>query len=209
LTISRFQGIVFDFGGVLWDMQWDVARELDRAHGLPRSSLFETLYRCAAWRDVERGIGEPAAWREEAHRALERLAGRPLPPLHEEWHKAQAAIQQNLALVRALRPDYKLSILSNADVSLRHRLQHEIGIHDLFDDVVCSAEIGMAKPEPAVFHLAARRLGLSPAHCVFVDDWDQNIDAARAVGMHAVLHRVDKGDDLRAQLEAAGITCRR
>ena len=39
------RAVVFDFGGVLWDMRWDVARELDRVHGLPRSSVFQTLYR--------------------------------------------------------------------------------------------------------------------------------------------------------------------
>ena len=63
----------------------------------------------------------------------------------------------------------------------------------------------MAKPEPAIFHLAAERLGLAPAECVFVDDWDKNVEAARDVGMQAVLYRVDKGDDLRAQLEALGV----
>jgi hypothetical protein len=40
---------------------------------------------------------------------------------------------------------------------------------------------------------------------VFGDDWDQNVDAARGVGMQAVLHRVDKGDDLRGQLTAVGV----
>jgi putative hydrolase of the HAD superfamily len=187
-------------------MRWEVARELDSAYGLPRSSVFETLYRCPAWRDIERGVGDPATWAEEAHRALEQRAGRPLPRLHEQWRKAQTPIEPNLELVRALRSSYKLSILSNADLSLRGRLERDIGIHHLFDDIVCSAEVGMAKPEPAVFQLAAERLGVSPAQCVFIDDWDQNIDAARAVGMQAVLYRVDKGDDLRAQLQMVGIS---
>jgi putative hydrolase of the HAD superfamily len=64
----------------------------------------------------------------------------------------------------------------------------------------------MAKPEPAVFHLAAERLGVPPAQVVFVDDWDKNVEAARAVGMQGVLHRVDRGDDLRAQLAALGVS---
>lgn len=187
-------------------MRWDVARELDRAHGLPRSSVFETLYRSGRWRDIERGIGDPEAWLDDAHRELERRAGRPLPRLHEEWRKAQAPIGPNIALIRALRPPYKLAVLSNADRSLRRRLEQEMELLHLFDDVVVSAEVGMAKPEAALFRLAAERLGVPPEQCVFVDDWDQNVTAARAVGMQAVLHRVDQGHDLRAQLSAVGVT---
>ncbi len=70
----------------------------------------------------------------------------------------------------------------------------------------CSAEVGMAKPEAAVFRLAVERLGLAPGECVFVDDWDKNVEAARDAGLQAVLHRIDKGDDLRAQLEALGVS---
>lgn len=199
------RAVVFDFGGVLLDMRWDVARELDRAHGLPRSSVFETLYRTPVWSEIECGIGDPAAWADAAHRELERRAGRPLPRLHDEWRKAQAPIEANIALVRALRPSHRCSVLSNADRSLRTRLEGELGLHDLFDDIVVSAEIGMAKPRAEVFRLAADRLGLPPEACVFVDDWDKNVEAARAVGMQAVLHRVDQGHDLRAQLAALGV----
>jgi putative hydrolase of the HAD superfamily len=199
------RAVIFDFGGVLWDMRWDVARELDRAHGLPRSSVFETLYRCAAWGDIECGVGDPAAWADGAHRELERRAGRTLPRLHDEWRKAQALIERNVAVARGLRPSFRCSILSNADASLRGRLEGELALHHLFDDIVVSAEVGMAKPASAIFQLAADRLGLPPAACVFVDDWDQNIEAARGLGMTGVLHRVDKGDDLGAQLAAVGV----
>jgi epoxide hydrolase-like predicted phosphatase len=199
------RAVVFDFGGVLWDMRWDVARELDRLHGLPRSSVFQTLYRSPAWADIECGVGDPAAWAAEAHRELERRAGRPLPRLHEEWRKAQTPIDLNIAVARALRPAYRCSILSNADVSLRGRLEGELALHHLFDDIVVSAEVGVAKPAARIFQLAAERLGVAPAACVFVDDWDQNVEAARGVGMQAVLHRVDQGHDLRAQLAAVGV----
>ena len=197
--------MIFDFGGVLWDMRWRVARDLDQAHGLPRSSVFETLYRTGTWEAIERGRGDRQAWLAAAHLALEERAGRTLPPLHEEWRLSQRAIEPNLQLVRDLRTSYKLAILSNADLSLRGRLEGDIGIHHLFDDVVCSAEVGMAKPEAGIFLLSAERLGLEPRDCVFVDDLDTNVEVARQVGMRGVLFRVDKGDDLRAQLAALGV----
>ena len=66
----------------------------------------------------------------------------------------------------------------------------------------------MAKPEPAVYLMASERLGLPPRECVFVDDLDSNVEAARQVGMSGILFRLDKGDDLRAQLAALGIVLR-
>ena len=185
-------------------MRWDVARELDRAHGLPRVvGVRDALSHRRLARD-RAGRGDLTAWAEEAHRELERRAGGPLPRLHDQWRGAQTAIAANFALVRRLRSRYKLSVLSNADMSLRGRLERD-GVHALFDDVVVSAEVGMAKPDPAIFRLAVDRLGLTPTECVFVDDWEQNVEAAREVGMRGVVHRVDKGDDLRPQLLALGI----
>ena len=186
-------------------MRWDVARGLDQAHGLPRSSVFDTLYRSDTWRDIERGRGDRQAWLEEAHRTLEERAGHPLPRLHDEWRRAQGPIEANLSLVSDLRASHKLGVLSNADSSLRDRLEREMAIHHLFHDIVCSAEVGMAKPEPAVYVMAAERLGIPPSDCVFVDDLDTNVEAARQVGMAGVLFRLDKGDDLRVQLAGLGV----
>jgi HAD superfamily hydrolase (TIGR01509 family) len=107
--------------------------------------------------------------------------------------------------VRSLRPAYRVSVLSNADLTLRARLRDDYGILDLFDDVVCSAEVGCAKPEPAIYALACARLALPPAACVFVDDHEPNVRAAEKAGLRGVLHRVDAGDDLRAQLAARGV----
>lgn len=196
--------VVFDFGGVLWNMRWDVARELEDGHGLPRRALTETLYDTPTWRALERGRGDRTAWLEEAHRLLEIGAGRPLPRLHDAWRARQHAIDETIALVRALRPAYRTAILSNSDASLPVRLW-DLGIHDLFDVVVCSGEVGLAKPEPAVYRLAADRLGLALDTCVFVDDSEPNVRAAETVGMRAVHFRVDRGDDLKALLARHGV----
>lgn len=61
---------------------------------------------------------------------------------------------------------------------------------EVFDDVVISAEVGLRKPDPEIFHLAARRLAVSPASCIFVDDHGGHLEAAAAVGMRPLLHSV-------------------
>jgi putative hydrolase of the HAD superfamily len=202
-------GVIFDFGGVIWNMRWDVCRTLEATHGLSRGSVFATLYGCDAWREVERGRGDPEGWRTGAHAALEAQVGRALPAVHDTWRDAQGPIAENVALIRRLRPPYRLSILSNADGTLRARLHGELGILDCFDDVVSSAEVGLAKPDAEIYRLACIRLALPPRACVFVDDHEPNVRAAEVAGLRGILHRHDRGDDLAAQLAAVGVAPRR
>jgi putative hydrolase of the HAD superfamily len=202
--VSAIRGLLFDYGGVIHDMRWDVARELEAAHGLPRQAVVETLYRTETWKAMQCGRGDRQAWLDEAHALLEARAGRALPRLHDAWRAAQGPIAVNVALIGSLRPAYRTAILSNADASLPGRLR-ALGLHDLCETVVCSADVGIAKPDPAIYRLAAARLTLAPEACLFVDDSDENVEAARQVGMTAIHHRVDLGDDLAAQLADTGV----
>lgn len=59
---------------------------------------------------------------------------------------------------------------------------------DIFDAVVISGEVGLRKPEPAIYRHAAEQVGLAPPECVFVDDLAVNVRGAAAVGMVGVLH---------------------
>jgi putative hydrolase of the HAD superfamily len=62
------------------------------------------------------------------------------------------------------------------------------GWPEMFDTVVISGEVGLRKPEPAIYRLTAERLGLPPEQCVFVDDLRPNVQGASAVGMVGVHH---------------------
>jgi HAD superfamily hydrolase (TIGR01509 family) len=71
------------------------------------------------------------------------------------------------------------------------------------DDILISAEVGLAKPDPRIYRLAAERLGVRPDEAVFVDDFAANVEGARAVGMRAIHFRPEL--DLRAALRQAGV----
>ncbi|WP_031162483.1 HAD family hydrolase [Streptosporangium roseum] len=60
---------------------------------------------------------------------------------------------------------------------------------DFFDEIVISGEVGMRKPEPRIFEHALGRVGLAGPECVFVDDMEANITAARGLGIVGVHHR--------------------
>jgi putative hydrolase of the HAD superfamily len=58
---------------------------------------------------------------------------------------------------------------------------------ELFDVILDSSAVGLRKPDPAIYRLTCERLGLDPAECLFVDDLECNVAAARALGMEALL----------------------
>jgi putative hydrolase of the HAD superfamily len=71
---------------------------------------------------------------------------------------------------------------------------------ELFDAVVISGEVGMRKPEPRIFHHALDRIGLPGEECVFIDDIEANILAARALGIAGIHHH--DPDTTLAELES-------
>jgi epoxide hydrolase-like predicted phosphatase len=80
------------------------------------------------------------------------------------------------------------------------------GWHEMFDTVVISGEVGMRKPEPEIFELALLRIGLPAEVCVFIDDMEPNIAAARQAGLAGIVHRsfAETAAELEALFPGAG-----
>lgn len=91
-----------------------------------------------------------------------------------------------LAVLRVVREHgVRTGLLSNAD----GLWAPPDGWSELFDAVVISGEVGLAKPDRRIYLLAAAELDLPPEECVFVDDLAVNVRGAAAVGMVGVHHR--------------------
>ena len=100
---------------------------------------------------------------------------------------------------------YKTGILSNSGPGAREA-ERVFGFEAITDDIVYSHEVGLAKPDPAIYALAAERLGVAPHEIVFLDDVELNVEAARAAGWHAVRHRDTRTSirELEAIIAAGG-----
>jgi HAD superfamily hydrolase (TIGR01493 family) len=92
-----------------------------------------------------------------------------------------------VAYVRSLGGKYKRALLSNVGRHLIDRLFTTEELAELFDAVVLSSEVGMIKPQPEIYELAAARLELAPQACLMIDDMAANIEGAQAVGMDGVI----------------------
>ncbi len=123
------------------------------------------------------------------HEAITARLGMSLDAYHQVVANAE---QQNLELldyIVQLRKTYKTAILSNVNRGvLEYRFSQE-QLQKCFNVIVASGEVGIVKPDPAIYHLAADKLGVEPEACIFIDDHEQYCRAARDVGMQAILYK--------------------
>ena len=117
-----------------------------------------------------------------------RLAPEEVAPFRQAFFGGDQVDFDLVALIRSLRPAYRTALLSNGWMTDLPRFLHQdLRIpEDTFDFIMSSASHGLAKPKPAIFHLALEMTGAEPAQAIFVDDNEQNIRAARALGLHAI-----------------------
>lgn len=194
--------VVFDIGNVL--VEWDPRILYRRLFGnAERADWFVTTI-CTAWNhEQDRG----RSWAE----GVADLSAR-----HPEWADAIAAydthwletvggyIPQSHAVFAALkargRPVYGLS---NISVDKFAVLAEAYPLMRAFDGVLRSGEVGLLKPEPAIYRVFLERFGLRADACVFIDDSPANVAAARAIGMAAI--HFTPATDLAAELGRLGV----
>jgi epoxide hydrolase-like predicted phosphatase len=111
--------------------------------------------------------------------------GVPISRLDEYW-SADDVNWALLAFIKGLHPHYKVGLLSNAWDDLRRTMHERWNMAVLFDDLVISAEVSFAKPDPRIYRLALERLHVQPEEAVFVDDMLVNVEAARQQGLSAI-----------------------
>ncbi|MBI4020944.1 MAG: HAD family phosphatase [Candidatus Aenigmarchaeota archaeon] len=106
-----------------------------------------------------------------------------------------------LRMVRRLRPRYKLALLSDNYRELVQAIRP--AMKKRFDVLVFSNEVGVTKPHPLMFRTALRALGLQARDCVFIDDKQENVRAARQLGIPAI--RFTRADKLKSGLAKVGV----
>ena len=105
-----------------------------------------------------------------------------------------------LDLVRRVRAaGIRVAVLSNSWGSGDYDPYKGYDLEESFDAVVISDQVGLRKPDPAIYRLAAGKIGAEPRSCVFVDDTAANLPPAADLGM-AVVHFVDPGTGI-AEIE--------
>jgi putative hydrolase of the HAD superfamily len=111
------------------------------------------------------------------------------------------------ALLQALRPGYKLGIVTNNRRAEQQEKLRHLGLGELVDELITSEEVGVLKPDPRIYQVALARLGASPAQTVMVgDNWQTDVVGALAVGIRPVwLNRLGVARPLPEVAELASL----
>ncbi|MFD6276602.1 HAD-IA family hydrolase [Streptomyces sp. NPDC060209] len=163
---------------------------LERAAGLPEGTTEDIAY--APEVDLPLLLGRITL--EEWVEAITLgLAGRVGAAKARELGRALAgapfrADGKLVALLHRIRARVPLVLVTNATLRLDEDLA-ALGLTGLAHHVVSSAVEGVAKPDPAIYRIAAARAGVPMDRCLFVDDSRENVDAAVALGMTGVHFR--------------------
>ena len=106
-------------------------------------------------------------------------------------------------LFDSLRGRFRLAALSNSNAVHWDRNVKDLGIDDLFEMTISSHQVGLIKPDPAIYLTALARLGVQPRAVMFFDDLIDNVAAAEAVGIRAF--QVNGVDGVRRRLQHEGL----
>jgi len=88
-------------------------------------------------------------------------------------------------LAETLQKKYKIAVLSNTEApAVKHFLSYR---PELFDVKVFSCDEGVAKPQARLYEICLERLGVEPQEALFIDDREENVAGARAIGLQAVV----------------------
>jgi putative hydrolase of the HAD superfamily len=181
------KAVIFDFGRVI-SAQKPAAlfRSYEEDLGLAPGTINTTMFDSQAWQDALVGrktAGEfwSAIGPELGLKSIEAVSS-----FRCRYHADEAVNDGVLALIGRLHGRYKLAVLSNSPPGLRRWLA-EWHIDEFFHVVFCSGDEGVAKPDPAAFRITLERLGVKPEEAVFIDDTMEHVEAARSLGLRAVL----------------------
>ena len=195
------RAVLFDFAGVLTSSPWTA---MTAAGGGNLELLIGTYEEDTdhPWHQVERGELGIAEW-AVAVTELGQAQGievdfAPLQSMLGDMTVHHSIVER----IRTLRTEgYQLALVTNNVREGSAMWRAKVPVDELFDVVVDSSEVGMRKPNPAIFHHTLELLdAVAPAEAVFLDDAPGNVAGAQRAGLHAIL--VEDPDDAVAELDA-------
>ncbi len=183
------QAVVWDLGGVLvrtGDRQ--PRRAWERRLGLEQHSLDEMVFGSTVSRQATIGEANVQDIWDDVARRLD-LSPKQAAQLRQDFWRGDQLDLGLVEKIRLLRASYKTGMITNGWKNSRESIENVWHLDDVFDSILISAELGLAKPDPAIYRLLLDEWSLPAQAAVFIDDFADNVVAARQLGMPAIRFR--------------------
>ena len=189
--MNKIKAVFFDFGGVLYRSP-DMDRWLRwlRLFGVRDMDMLTMMMSSPRESQQVNDIWTGKTPEQEVWDRLAkswRMHPRVMAFLRKRGYNPRQLDPVIMAYLKSLRPHYRTAILTNAASDFRKTFALALSLEGAVDQVIISAEEGLCKPDPQIYHLAAQRLEVRPGEAVFVDDRVENVEGAREAGMTAFL----------------------
>jgi epoxide hydrolase-like predicted phosphatase len=182
------KAIVLDIGGVLLRTQdTTIRKKLEEKYHLPSGGVHDLVFNSKpAQLSTLGSANSDAIWQHVAEQLS--LTPHTLEEFRHDFWLGDQVDKSIIQFLQECRPQYKTALLSNAWVGAREIFAKIYGIKEgkTVDKILISSELGVAKPDPEIFHILANTMGCTFSEILFVDDFIENIQAAEALGITSI-----------------------
>jgi putative hydrolase of the HAD superfamily len=173
------KAIIFDcFGVLITDALQLVVKELEAEKPGARAHITQIIHA------NNLGLMSP----HESNQQIADYVGVSIETWRQMIDTREVKDEKVLAWIRRLRTEgYKTALLSNIGRGSLYRRFTRQELDEHFDALIISAELGIAKPDEAIYRYAAKELGVEPSGCIFIDDRKGHCQGAERAGLQSIL----------------------
>ncbi|HYF97110.1 MAG TPA: HAD-IA family hydrolase [Patescibacteria group bacterium] len=172
-----YKAIIFDFFGVI---QADPYQRWLSKRGLKREGSFA---------DIADAMDRGFITREDFFERLSELSDDTVENIRKTLYDEKFIDEELVKLISLLKQKYQIGLLSNSRGDYLRPILDKHGITQLFDEIIISSEVGIIKPDPAIFELALGRTGITAEQAIFIDDNETNAQAAASIGIKSIWYK--------------------
>ena len=179
--------IIFDIGNVLIDFDWDgfMAREFPGADSELINRLDEAVWGSGRWDRLDAG-DEP----EKVFRSIIDYAPEHEKELRKIFENVGDTLKKRATTPAWLKEmkarGYRLLYLSNYSRYVMEKNPEVLDFLPLLEGGVFSCDVKLIKPDPKIYECLIKKYNLVPGECVFIDDLEKNVSAAKKLGFHGI-----------------------
>lgn len=192
MDLRGIKNIIFDLGGVILDIDYNLTVKAFEDLGIPNfKDQYSKMSQSDLFDNIETGKISPTEFRN----LIRTIANKKFSDteIDHAWNALILHLPNDrIRLLHRLKRHYRLFLLSNTNAihykdytALIKRENGIDGLEPLFEKTYLSHEMGLRKPDPAIFQVVLSENKLEPGETLFIDDSPQHIESAKSVGINA------------------------